>query len=105
MFGRKAKTLNKQDRTKEINGMLKIVQKNTEESPKYFNKLLGFLSDPIPENRIATCKALGKTADESAFTNISYWLQKEQDEDVINAMKESLREIRDNINAEEMKKM
>ena len=102
MFRKKKEIIikNQFDFTDDIDAMSDIVQKNTVESTEYFNKLLMFLTNPYPENRIAACNALGKTSRESAFTNISHWLQSEQNPNVIDAMKKALGNIRKNINAE-----
>lgn len=88
------------DLTEDIKSMSDMIQKGAPESSKYFNRLLSFLTNPHPENRIAACNALEKTAQEAAFTNISHWLKTEQDEKVISAMKKALVSIRKNINLE-----
>ena len=67
------------------------------DSDANFNTLLTYLSDEVPECRIAAAETLGKTARDSAFTHISYLLKSETDARVIKAMRGALISIRENM--------
>lgn len=67
-----------------------------DDSNNSFNLLLTYLSDELPECRIAACEALGQSTRDVAFTHISYMLLHEKDESVKNAMKAALVHIRNN---------
>lgn len=62
-----------------------------------FNLLLRFLTDESPEFRIAAAEALGQTSREIAVTYLCNYIQKEKDEQVIEAMKKALASIRANM--------
>lgn len=83
--------------TNEIMEISELLEKNQYSNDKYFNKLLVFLTDPVPENRIAACMALGKTSKDVAFTHLSHWLRSETDENVRKAMKTAMSDIRKNM--------
>ncbi len=85
------------DYTEEIRQLSDSMIKNPKENDKEFNRLLSYLTHPFPPNRIAACEALGKTSRDVAVTNIRHWLQTEDDESVVNAMKAALVQIRENI--------
>lgn len=73
------------------------------ENDANFYRLITFLTDDIPECRIAAVETLGKTSQDIAFTHISHLLNYEKDERVAKAMREALISIRKNMRAEHLK--
>lgn len=71
-----------------------------EDTDSNFHKLLTYLTDEVPECRIAAAEELGKTSRDVAFTHISHLLGSETDERVIKTMRTSLVSIRENIRLE-----
>lgn len=69
-----------------------------------FYKLITYLTDEVPECRIAAAETLGKTSRDIAFTHISHLLGSEKDENVIKAMRKALISIRENIRIEHAEK-
>ncbi len=97
MFKREKKSpKNPLDFTLEIQELSASLTKNPKDSDKNFNRILSYLTHPFPPNRIAACEALGKTSRDVAVTNIRHWLQTEEDESVISAMKSALAQIKEN---------
>ena len=62
-----------------------------------FDKLLGYLKDESPECRIAAAETLGQCSREVAVTYLCQYIQTEQDENVVKAMKAAISSIRENI--------
>lgn len=74
------------------------------ENDSNFYKLLTYLSDDIPECRIAAAETLGQTSRDVALTHIIHLLASEKDDRVIAAMKTALSDIRENIRREHSEK-
>lgn len=79
-----------------IKGLSMDNPKSVDANEKNFNKLLNFLTDESPECRIASCQMLGETTKDIAITHITHLLDKEEDEDVIKAMRAALSSIKAN---------
>ena len=96
-------TLSKDDidaRVAAIKSLTNADSDKTSQKETNFNKLLTYLSDELPECRIAAAEALGTTSKDSAFTYISHILSSEKDERVIRAMRQALVDIRENMQKE-----
>lgn len=61
------------------------------------DKLLGYLKDESPECRIAAAETLGQCSREVAVTYLCQYIQTEQDENVVKAMKAAISSIRENM--------
>lgn len=112
MFGRK-----KEDSPKGVEARLRHIQllsghiidpkkkkrKKSKEGAEDGNaklyKLMNYLHDEAPEVRIAAAKALASESQEVVVTHLCWYLRDEKDENVINAIKETLASVRANIAA------
>lgn len=78
---------------------------DSQDSDANFYKLLTFLTDEVPECRIAAAETLGQTSRDVAFTNISHLMNTEKDPNVKKAMREALISIRENMRKEHSEKI
>ncbi len=71
------------------------------EDPEIINQLVNLLRDPIPEIRLATVETLGEIGSGKAMEFIKFMLEKESEQNIIEAAKIALTKIREKTAEEE----